>query len=456
MLPFRTVHPSYIGAPVGVHYDPLIPLQSVTICQKKDTEQWLYGEIEIAKEKASPKEVIQIGYRDSRVDIDLRVFRFEIGERPIVPIYTEVSTYWSLIGHFGKWEPHEAELALLYRKMLAKHRIQTLTTFIVSPPVDQRGDRPYADFFQKPTPDQSFSAVNIVDRPDWAFLGFPTVPNDEAYNSETARYFQGIENALPELPPYPHKLVYLWDEPAKEMFPALKHLAKVVKTVAPSLKVLVTTNYDPSLASLVDIFVPVMDFTDQEGLPGLETYRNEVQAKGKEFWWYVSCMSHGCEELSDTGIPDLVIDRPSVHARVIAWLTYFNRVDAFLYYSVNHGYQYYPTRDPLKDLWDFSGNGDGTLLYPGRAGEFGLRSHQPLPSLRLKLLRESSFDAEYLQRISLLPQALQLTFRSRLAELLPSPRRWKRSYGDYQSFRNNLGEALDAQLSSESSKQKTE
>ena len=62
--------------------------------------------------------------------------------------------------------------------------------------------------------------------------------------------------------------------------------------------------------------------------------------------------------------------------------------DGGLYYHAVEGYRLSPNGVYLlEDPWNFGGNGDGLLLYPGRPGEFGLTEHQPLPSLRLKLIR---------------------------------------------------------------------
>ena len=45
--------------------------------------------------------------------------------------------------------------------------------------------------------------------------------------------------------------------------------------------------------------------------------------------------------------------------------------------------------DVVTDPWNFGGNGDGVLAYPGRPGELGLTEHTALPSFRLKLIRQT-------------------------------------------------------------------
>ncbi|MCB0334068.1 MAG: DUF4091 domain-containing protein [Bdellovibrionales bacterium] len=199
--------------------------------------------------------------------------------------------------------------------------------------------------------------------------------------------------------------------------------------------------YSPEFHDVVDIFAPVADFIGTNGFPAMDTYR-KLQKEGKEVWWYVSCMSHGCDALADSGISDLVIDRPSSYIRSIGWLGAKEGIDAFLYYFVNYAYQFYPERDPWKDQWDFSGNGDGTLVYPGRPGMFGLSQHTPLPSLRLKLLRETSQDAQYVSWMKGLPSPPSW-WEKEFEELLPTLRTWKRDYGAYTLLRQKMGEFLD-------------
>jgi hypothetical protein len=184
-----------------------------------------------------------------------------------------------------------------------------------------------------------------------------------------------------------------------------------------------------------------MDQFDAAGFPPPSVYKERKQ-RGYETWWYVSCMSHGCDALGDTGVPDMVLDRPSSHVRSIGWISMKYGIDAFLYYSVNNGYQFAPARDPWQSLWDFSGNGDGTLFYPGRPGKHSLTNHQPIPSLRLKLWRESSFDSEYINWMNKLP-SIPEWWKDEWGSIVHSTTSWSRDYYRYQSLRDKAGEYLN-------------
>lgn len=152
-------------------------------------------------------------------------------------------------------------------------------------------------------------------------------------------------------------------------------------------------------------------------------------------------MSHGCEALVDSGAPDLVIDRPSVYVRSIGWLGPLLGSDAFLYYHLNHGYQYYPKRDPWQSLWDFSGNGDGTLVYPGRPGMFNLKEHTAIASIRLKLLQQASYDAQYVEWMEKHPNQ-PIWWKEAKQSLIKDYTSWSRDYWKFAEIRNKIAEFL--------------
>ena len=76
------------------------------------------------------------------------------------------------------------------------------------------------------------------------------------------------------------------------------------------------------------------------------------------------------------------------------WITWKYGIAGELYYSTIEAYGQKP--DPLKDVYLFGGNGDGTLFYPGRPDVIGGKTHIPVESIRLKLIREGLEDYEYL------------------------------------------------------------
>jgi len=433
--------PSYTGAVLGPHPDPLLPYQmGERLCI--EGERWLVGEVEIPLSQKPGKYSTSLRFAGEVLGIELHVWTMSFPEEPAVPFYTEMTTWWNLLGHFGEYVSREAELSHMYHQLLRAHRLETLSPRIVGPKVEKKGGRATLNYKTHPDRERSFEVINLRDRPSWAYYGFPSVTREEVYKPETIDYFRGVEWAISDIGREGRAMVYLWDEPQKEEMIKVRDLARIAKRYSPSLRVMVTVTHSDKLDRYVDIFAPVMDQYDAPGFPPPEVYKG-LQAQGKEVWWYVSCMSHGCMALADSRIPDVVIERPSAYIRSISWLTKRYGIDAFLYYHTNYAYQFYPQRDPWDSQWDFSGNGDGTLVYPGRPGERGFEEHTAVASLRLKLMRESSQDAEYIRWMEELetpPEWWQREYHA----LAKNTREWERSYQAYEQLRIRAGDYLNS------------
>lgn len=444
-----TEHPSFTGASVGQYLDPVVPLPSPpALClESNSSPSWFLGEVHIPQGHPTGTFPIRVGAGGQAIDIAVTVWPMTIPDEPALPAYSELTPWFLVLGHYGKWHEDEAKLARMYAAAMLEHRMIPLKSIIA--PLQEEGPSTHRtlNLASLPSPSASFSSVVLANRPPWAYYDFPTVGANGTAKIDFLKaesYFSAIENSLPAIHRNGRALVYLWDEPKREMFQELLKLSQLVKRTAPSLKQLVTTTYSPQLEDSVHIFAPVMDQFDTPGYPPPTAYRI-LQKNGHEAWWYVSCMSHGCDALGDSGVPDMVIDRPSSYIRSIGWLSMNYGVNAFLYYSVNNGFQFYPKRDPWQSLWDFSGNGDGTLFYPGRPGEHSLAAHQPISSLRLKLWRESSYDAEYIQWMNSLSSAPPW-WAAESTGIARSTTAWSRDYSRYQALRDKAGEYLSTAL----------
>ena len=134
-------------------------------------------------------------------------------------------------------------------------------------------------------------------------------------------------------------------------------------------------------------------------------------------WLYTACDSMGCDGLNSDnaawahqlydGWAGYGIDQPSTQARMSGWLAYLYDARGELYYDVTAR-----LRQAWTDQFWFGGQGDGTLFYPGIAqdgsGEaagaviIGGTDDIPIESLRLKRIRDSREDFEYLRRLDIL------------------------------------------------------
>ena len=193
--------------------------------------------------------------------------------------------------------------------------------------------------------------------------------------------------------------------------------ANAVHQADPNFRTLVTTQVWDSDANnvtgAIDIMVPNDNFIwDKPGQPTAGDQRSRfdpflASGKTKELWLYQSCMAEGCggkvnignQSSGDqyhTGWATYVIDANATRNRAHPWLAFIERGTGELYWETTQAY----THDPWSNQWDFGGNGDGTLFYPGTTSKIGGKTDIPVASLRLALIRDGQEDYEYLKLVS--------------------------------------------------------
>jgi hypothetical protein len=218
-----------------------------------------------------------------------------------------------------------------------------------------------------------------------------------------------------------------WDE--------LPQRTKAVHEADPEFRTLVTTQIwdaeEHGVADEIDIMVPVVNWMDDRpGAGSLGQNRAKydgflAKSEKKELWLYQSCMSHGCGgtvnignpsewDRYNTGWPSYMIDSSAVRNRAMEWISFLEDATGELYWETAFAF----THDAWSNQWDFSGNGDGTLFYPGTPARIGGSTDIPVASIRLKMIREGMEDYEYLK---LLADAGQRDAAAKIArELFPS------------------------------------
>jgi hypothetical protein len=235
--------------------------------------------------------------------------------------------------------------------------------------------------------------------------------------------------------------LYTLDEPGPGQLPELARRARLAR--AAGVRVFATTVPTAPLEGLVDAFVPNVTLVPE---------RPSRARPRKAPFWYASCLSHGCGEIPASGAlrremlrtfagwPGYEIDRPGTAVLALAWLAHRRGLEGELYYDMLQAW----SGDPWKDVRRFAGNGDGTLLYPGRPAELGGRHPFPVESIRLKIVRDGLEDLELLrlaERAGLGRQVERLA-----ARLAPSARAWQRDPQPWLSARRELGAALASAL----------
>jgi uncharacterized protein (TIGR03382 family) len=193
--------------------------------------------------------------------------------------------------------------------------------------------------------------------------------------------------------------------------------AGAARAADPEFRTLLTTQIwdaeNHGVTNDIDIIVPVVNFIDDKPTSrhaGNQRHRYDGflgSGPRKELWLYQSCMSHDCggtvnmsapttHDRYYTGWPTYMIDASAVRNRAMEWISFLERATGELYWESAFAF----TKDAWTNQWDFSGNGDGTLFYPGTPSRIGGKTHIPVASIRLKMIREGMEDYEYLRALA--------------------------------------------------------
>lgn len=330
------------------------------------------------------------------------------------------------------WSAVEAQCALL----LSQHRINA------SPPAHCL--RPVAQ------PDGSFripaeqiqALRQFVDQYHVNAIDIPhprSVVKDPDQQREKLRaWLAAWDRAAAELDrPYVTFYTYLKDEPNdEEAYHYVQKWGRAIQAAKTVVKVLVveqTWPQDPAWGDLygaVDIWCPLFPLHKQDDAA-------KRQALGETIWTYTAL----CQGKQPS--PWWQIDFPLLNYRVPVWTAWGYGMRGILYWG---GMSYWsgvddPWTDP-KTLDRRKGgkgqlyNGEGTIVYPGRAvGYDGIA-----PSLRLKALRDAIEDYEYMAIAQRLGRAAEA--RKIVAALTDSFFQWQPDPAAYQRARAALAELI--------------
>jgi hypothetical protein len=188
------------------------------------------------------------------------------------------------------------------------------------------------------------------------------------------------------------------------------------------------------LLGLIDHFVVLFDNFNVAG-----HWTDYAEAPG--YWNYGSCTSHGsCTNgitNAATGTPDLMLDQNDVHGRLFPMVAYALGAEAALYYSSMYDYG---VTNPWTNQYEFGGNGDGNLFYPGPANTteagYTFSTDTAVASIRMKAIRQGLFDIEYLNL------AKKAGVTTNFTTLVPNQFSWDRTNTDYDAMRAAIISAL--------------
>ncbi len=362
--------PSYQGGATGIFYEALIPRNSVSC----SLSPFVLAEWQPLKEGS-----VYFTAAKSTVEVQVRFQGHFVAPRR--PLHIGLTNSFILKGHCVEYCRLEVPLGDAYRKLLEAHHLTPYYHWIRVPPiVDNRLD---LDAYSGSG--GSFRQQVMSGNDFW--IAFPRSSDQK----DPIAYLQALENTVIAEGLKGRAWVYVKDEPTD--FQALDADLARYRVYAPSVLTMVTTPIKPNLMDTVDIFAPVIHQLINKNGDISPLYSQ------KRLWPYTSCMgSCGPDRRAapqsikktpgpDTQLPDFLIDRPVASLQQFFALLQKTNAEASLYYHAVEGYVVHHQVNLFEDPWNFGGNGDGLLLYPGIPGTFGLTEHQPLPSFRLKLLR---------------------------------------------------------------------
>ncbi|MBI3804405.1 MAG: DUF4091 domain-containing protein, partial [Nitrospirae bacterium] len=393
----------------------------------------------------------------TKIPVQLTVRNFDLPSVPTLKTAYSVGLGETAYGHYGTQAITDAkywEIICLYTKEMLLHKISNENSIWPTPPWNSN-----TGSITWTLPAISTSCNQRY--PQFLTGGDPNLlPNGKLPGTKLTRarmrdgtglsstdvrsvaYYRSYTQHIADMGWKSQLFYYLWDEPpypslsntvrscsrnyvgvTNHVWPDLYQKAKYFSDNAIDIPIMLTTtrqateecftNYlgVPNYTKYIDIWtVPnrLMHGRPKDPWPfntNLRKSYDSIIAAGKQLWWYQGCGNHGCGG-SEVGPPTPMVDLPAVYSRAFQWLTYNYQVDyavpgptTELYYEAVYAYNI-PGNDPWKNLWYFTGNGDGTLLYPGRPDKIGGTHHIPIASIRLKLIREGIEDFEYLSLVA--------------------------------------------------------
>ncbi|NQU24247.1 MAG: DUF4091 domain-containing protein [Candidatus Nealsonbacteria bacterium] len=325
--------------------------------------------------------------------------------------------------------------------LLSRHRINA------TPPAGTVRPEPMADGTFHIPQRQIRALQSFVDRYHVNAFQIPrptTVVKDPDRQRDTLRaWLAAWDQAAAELDrPQVTFYMYLADEPNnEEAYRFVQKWGRAVREAKSVCKVMVTeqtwtrkgdAGADAAWGDLhgaVDIWCPLFSNFQPESAA-------ERRLAGDTIWAYTAL----CQRQPT---PWWQIDWPLLHYRVPAWIAWRYRIRGLLYWG---GMCYWDAvDDPWTDPKTFGRrdrdprlvfNGEGTLVYPGRAvGYDGIA-----PSLRLKALRDAIEDYEYLAILE--RKGLAAKAEEALLPLVGSWFRWERDPAKFEEVRQRLAEMI--------------
>jgi hypothetical protein len=273
----------------------------------------------------------------------------------------------------------------------------------------------------------------------------------------------------------PRLSAYTCDEPPSGCnWSDLQTAHSSTQAVTPSVPTLVAS---PSIQRMINqgvladdaymnIFAPTIYDMESRTVTNQRSRYNTWLTSGgtRVLWMYQSCGSSGgpnnggacvknLQGDSTSTWPSAFIDSAPVRNRIFEWMSYLYNVSGELYWDIDFCWEFTTDKctsagdsSTLNDPWisDYflGNNGDGTLIYPGTQAKIGGTTPVPIPSIRLKLIRDGIEDYEYLIKLTNLGLGNFATATANV--FITNAYTFSNTSGDLQAARLALGNKLHA------------
>jgi hypothetical protein len=354
------------------------------------------------------------------IPVQLEVWNFTLPSTSTLPTSFGFSGISAARQHFKRSSNDDevSRITFVYQKAALLHRLSIYGGTMRPPPYTRDGENVRIDWRQYDAEVGPFMDGTALRNHD-PLTGARATTIDMRFRPEVSsdelkiKYWRAFAQHFHEKGWFNRLFNYVWDEPRKQDASAVAQKARTLHAADAAIRNMVTAQVNPAWDGLIDIWTPLINcFERRHGFEEFcdpptdrAAYEPEIK-KGKSLWWYQSCASHGCNTVGGmyfAGWPSYMIDVSPIANRIMEWMTWKYGMQGELYYSTVEGYN--QNGNPWEDVNRFSGNGDGTLFYPGTPERVGGKTHIPIESIRLKLIREGLEDYEYLHMLGSSPIA---------------------------------------------------
>ena len=387
-------NPHKDALPDGIYWlpDPLLPAASFSVLPNSTQGLWITATADRKGAAGTYRGVIRINGMSEKQEIPVAVtlYGFDLPKR-----FSYRTAFAVMDGYLAMQYPNHP-LKEIRRKawdVMLDHRLNPDDITRTSLPEIE--DLLYA----RERGMNYFTICNLVPEPKkkvlWSLIAPVSAYNEELWN-EFKRRFDPYVAELKKHGLDKDGAFYGFDERGKEYFQVMAKLRKDLNqrygiplfTTSAMFRELAA---DPKRTDCYgnDWYCPPTMFYKKD-------LAAQLRAKGHQVWWYTCCGPY----YPYANFASL--EYPFHDARILAWMSYYNEADGFLFWHTNNWYRGTKYMNEASSFQpDFrlfvigGAAGDGQFLYPGK--------DRPFPSIRLANIRDGSEDYDYLK---LLEQAV--------------------------------------------------